>query len=492
MTRSTRFRLYGTAGLCVAALVAPFLFAGAVGAQNDATLEAFYEDTQVLRRIFHDQNFTPIRTIDEAKQADPNDVILFFLGSSRVEDFGDLEQFVRHGGAVIIATSNVVPDHRDRNQVARLTGWSLAAPRSDGSSERKQNENLFYQGRAHCPFVLAHPQLKAPFDNLFLAPGLDQRILVHVAANEPAYLANVRHSPRGVRLASLPAQPKDETAPDGSNSFFAFAVGGEVGDGRFLVVASHRLFLNRMMLPEDTDNVEFAENCLSILAARKDGKRRTKLLFVDRGLENPDFDVKLMQFDPLEHLPELIAAGIDQFGRWLPQIQANLARAEERDDFHRGLWQILEAHDITGYDLRRWGFVILSALFAVYGLYRIGGPGRYRLDRSAPLLPVAVAAHRPVVLLTDRRQKAMVENDNLWEAARAKVRNILTLAGVSERRTRRSRATGTDARRLVATPKSAAASAALVGAWRSAPGRRLCRRRRGCASTANWRISRRR
>ena len=40
--------------------------------------------------------------------------------------------------------------------------------------------------------------------------------------------------------------------------------------GRILLVADHSIFINMMMLPTDTDNVEFASNCLEYLRTCKE------------------------------------------------------------------------------------------------------------------------------------------------------------------------------------------------------------------------------
>src|SRR5260370_21341184 len=119
MTHRARFRLSGL-GLCVA-VVAAFLFTTSAGAQDEATLEKFYEGTEVLRRIFFDQGFEAMGSFDEAKREDPRNVILFFLGSNQIQAFVVLENFVQKVGAVVIAKSFPTTD-RGWPEVTTLSG----------------------------------------------------------------------------------------------------------------------------------------------------------------------------------------------------------------------------------------------------------------------------------------------------------------------------------------------------------------------------------
>jgi hypothetical protein len=429
MTHRARFRLsrFAAAGVAAALLCPTY-----AGAQDDATLEQYFNDTHVLRRIFFVQEYQPLQGFWELERHE-KEAIVFFLGSSGIDQLpGGLTNFVRNGGAVIIATTT--PTSFADRQIIDLTGQRVVGrpivyPRGPNETDR-----LCYQGKDHCPFLVPVANLPAPFDKLFHRPGTNES-LTRVAANDASrlYPAPGRPWPDHVRrVVSLPPGTAHDGATHIPSANLLFAVGGDLGYGRFLVLANHRLFLNRMMLPDDTDNVEFAQNCLSILSERPDGQRRTKLLFVQYGRPVTDFNVPFLEIDPLEHLPELIAAGIVEFGKWLPQLQINLARAEDRDDFHRGLWNILESKGVTGADVTRWVILTASGLFAVYGLFRIGTAGRHRLDPSAPLLTRAVAKQVPQDALSERRRQAMLDNNNLWEAARERARTALAAAGVEQ------------------------------------------------------------
>jgi hypothetical protein len=437
MTHRAPPRFSTLAARCVVALAIVSGFPVPAAAQTQEERERFYEGTEVLRRIFFDRDCTPIESFrDVLERENPKDVILFFLGSGGIERIDGLVDFVRSGGAVMIATSNPVRSRDAETAIAELTGLEIVGRRLVYPRDTSDPDRVCYEGKPHCPILLAGDPVSARFDRLFRAPGTGEPL--RVVANEPTYFSTVdrRRLPGNV-LAYLPpgAVFEDTRAPIGSgDGEIAVAVGGELGEGRFIVVANHRLFLNRMMLPQDTKNVEFARNCLSVLEARRDGGTRKKVLFVQYGHVNPNFNVPLKDLDiPIpDNLPEILAGGIVQLGKWLPQLQTNLAESQRRDEFRSGLWRVLKYHNITGADLMHWVVLVVSALFAVYGLVRIVGPGRYRLDPATPLLPSVVARHRPKTSLFERRRKEMLDNNNLWEAARDRARMVLLAAGVSE------------------------------------------------------------
>ena len=435
MIHRARFHLAWLPRVCIAALAAAFLLPARAGADPIEERERIYEGTEILRRIFHKRKFEAIEQFDDLKGDEKNSIV-FFLGSSGIDSIpGGLDDFVRAGGAVMIATNNPVGSRDARRQLAALTGLSVAGEPVVFPSEFHDTNELCYQGKAHCPWLVPLDPTGDAF-HLFVKPGTGETL--RVATNEPSYL----RSPRNELLRNvevLACLPPGGTIEGNRGRFQENTqltlVGGVVEKGRLLLLANHRLFLNRMMVPRDTYNVEFALNCLSMLEEREGG-RRSKLLFVEFGNINTKFDVPIRELPDLpDNLPELFAAGLLELGRRLPLLQAHLARAEEKDEFHSGLWRLLAAKGITGPDVLRWTFFIGSGLFAFYGLMRIFGPGRHRVDASTPLLPRVIEKHLPAGSLFERRRQAMLDNNNLWEAARDRARTVLLEAGVPEPRT---------------------------------------------------------
>ena len=139
----------------------------------------------------------------------------------------------------------------------------------------------------YCPFLQpvrdANPDL---FRNL--ANG--ESPLSIVASNAPSYLErdSQLQTPFLTGLASLPSNCLQEGTQSPSNISPLFAVGGDVGAGRVLVLADHSIFINEMMLPNDNGNVEFTYNCLEWL--RGDAKNgRNQVLFVVDGQIKSNF-----------------------------------------------------------------------------------------------------------------------------------------------------------------------------------------------------------
>jgi hypothetical protein len=413
-------------------------------AQDETAAErrrAMLEGTDVLRRIFHDQKYDPLDSFTDLKHAPEETVVVLLGGVQRIKDIPNgARDYLRRGGALLIA-SHFKPNRQiDEEMLAlagvRITGHTMMLePFAQDSG---------YQKRLHCPKVVPVNSGTA----LFRDPrGADS--LLNVVANSPSCLVHsdpeahlepgrgrlfrVIHSlPDGItELAHLP--DLCTVAPDHLREHSPlFAVGGRVEEkGRILVLADHRLFLNRMMLPEDTGNVEFAENCLKYLNPDRKPK---KLLFVDRGTINPDFDVPLK---PLPKLPDDIFNLIANFlGQRLLdadaktiQFEEEMTRFEENNGFNRKLWALMAAKNITPTDLAKWAMLVGSLLFLAWGLFRVGG-SRYRLAASTPLLSRFVSRHRPDSPLAVRRQRELLAGDSLYEPARTLARETFAAAGV--------------------------------------------------------------
>src|SRR5262249_30043110 len=117
-----------------------------------------------------------------------------------------------------------------------------------------------------------------------------------VATNDPSALIQ-GGLPDGIeRLATLPMLC--QTTGDFWNMRVRrplFMVGGELGEGRVLVLADHSIFINEMMLPNDNENVEFTIACVRWLRGDTTSKRgrRTKVLFVEEGQVQTKLEIPL-------------------------------------------------------------------------------------------------------------------------------------------------------------------------------------------------------
>jgi hypothetical protein len=219
-----------------------------------------------------------------------------------------------------------------------------------------------------------------------------------------------------------------------------FAVGGNLGKGRILVLADHSIFINRMILPRDNGNLEFAANCLHWLRGgvsslpeamkamnnargmREITGERDRLLCWDDGEVRTHFEVPLksVPITPPWGAEPAIVAAIDQA----------LARAEEQNAFNRNL---LEGLLDEGWTMRRLGksaLYLLTFAFLLLLGYRVVWRERYRIDLGVPRLARVVAQHEPKSSLLEQRRWAMLRAGNVWETAHQSARLCFQSAGI--------------------------------------------------------------
>jgi hypothetical protein len=411
------------AGLLVALLLAPAA-PGQTGPRPAPSSFAF--QTHVFRWLLSQLKFHPLQGFDPV--TDPADTVLVVLGDTSCLDRGHLpgglREFVAAGGACLVATDRkpASPAEAELEDAAGVT--------VTGRSLVDDEEDEVYRGLSFCPFLDPLPRA---LPDLFRGPRLDPRVRLRVATNAPSSL---RHGsddwPGSVRpLAFLPANVRDERMRPRRNRWLIggplFAAGGEVGRGRVLVLADHSLFINEMMLPEDTGNVEFTSNCLEWLRGERDA-RRHQVLFVEDGAVRTDLDVPLKEVPGLPPGAErAIVAGVDRA----------LADLQEQNAFNRGLWEWLGPPAVFARRALAFGTLLL----ALYLLYRAGVRGRYRPE-LAPLLARAVERHTPAATLLEQRGREAVGSGNLWEAARGVARAWVAALPAADARPPRVEADG--------------------------------------------------
>jgi hypothetical protein len=391
--------------LAVAALLAP-----AAPAPAQPARPPFGEGTHAFRRILHDLELEPLAGVPQLD--DPAHTLLIVLGETDVLDRvpGGLTQFLDAGGAALIATDRHVPHER------LMDGFGLTV---SGIPVRLLRDNpedsRCYRGLNECPLLLpGRNQSPALFGDARL-PGAADLSLHRVATNRPSYLKmeGALHAGLAV-LATLPAG----CAPVAEGRFIwrtpplPFAVGGEVGKGRLLVLADHSLFINDMMLQPDTDNIDFTYNCLDWL---RDGPKRNRVLFVEEGDIQTAFDIPLKDVPvPLPPLDALVPVADDALQNM------------ERDNLFNKV-----VLDFMPFDRFVAALVVLlSVALAVYGLYRLVR-SRHRVEVAAPLLDALLAKQPPAQSLMAERHRALLGHGNLWEPARALARQCFEAAGVA-------------------------------------------------------------
>jgi hypothetical protein len=438
--------------------------------------------TDAFRRLLFELRFQPVKTFAEL-QEEPSKSVLIVLGDPQCLDDRNfperLRGFIEKGGAVLIATDKATQGQAARHLLelagVTVTGETLVVTPSF--------LNQVYNGNGYCPFVQPMAN-SAPLGGsanvlgalaeligagqrpaLFRNPHPDQPDL-RVATNVSSRLKlQGLFLPSGIyRLAQLPScrdensfqeqvrfrgypgmsGPQNITPKMNGNAqqYDAplFAVGGKVGKGRVLVLADHSIFINRMILPRDTGNLEFAANCLHWLRGgasslpemmkaantpqglQQLAGERERVLFSDDGVVRTNFEVPLKSVPitpPLAAEPAIVAA-----------IDRALARAEDENSFNLNL---LEGFDDNGWTMNRLGRYALCLLTLAFLLllgYRFVWRERYRPDLGVPRLARVVAQHEPRASLLEQRRWALLRGGNVWETAHQSARLCFQSAGI--------------------------------------------------------------
>jgi hypothetical protein len=343
---------------------------------------------------------------------EPEKKILIVLGETEKLGRGfDLEEFVRRGGAVLLAT--------DRDCTFSLRPFGI---RVVGSRVRVTVSKFAYKQSPDCIFIQPYPQVGGQEVPLFSNLSFDGN-LSRVATNRPGYLARDGRLPLPV-LATFPpgcttsdghivpfhpsmrGRPPVPNAPD---AILPFAVGGTWGQGRILVLSDHSVFINEMMWQPDIENINFAYNCVDWLT---NGGQRTEVLFLEEGQVQKSFDVpvKVPPPPPLPPLKPLVEAA-----------DKGLGELERDNAFNRALHNAMR--ELTWLP-DRWnrGVIITSTvMLALLGLTRLS-QARHRKEKGPPLAASGVAPATGALSLFEQRQQALVQEGNYWETARALAR----------------------------------------------------------------------
>jgi hypothetical protein len=391
---------------------------------------ALLQGTHAFRRILFDIGLRPVGSFNDLKGVRPGKAVVIALGhAGPLWDLpGGLERFVRRGGAVMVATDQPILNQEVAAELARTAGVSVNGKTVVCQSIFDFRHGLIgrgcYHGLDYCPFL--QPSQGAQPD-LFSGP---QGGKLKVATNLPSFL----HPKTGFRLrrvrplAFLPPCcfsrdliPLEEEEP-------LFAVGGDRGAGRILVLADHSIFINQMMLPDDTNNVEFAEKCLLWLAGER--RQRNKVLLVEDGHIETRFDIPLEKVSiPPEKALEVLLARRNEL---LAEAGTALASAERQDAFNKSLFEWLNDLGYPPGKLAQAALFLLTLLLLLYGAYRLGVRARQRTEPTSPLLAQVVGGALPTAPILEQRHQALLRAGNLGEPAGQLARQWFASAGVAE------------------------------------------------------------
>jgi hypothetical protein len=368
------------------------------------------EDTHLFRRILQANGFQPLHHGGELLDA-PERTLFVVLGDTAclgINGEGWLREFLNEGGAVLIASDRVAPTGQVFAAIRSASGVALT---SDVFLP-PPHPGMLYRGRPDCPFL-------QPVGGRRLAllgdPTRNNDPPLQVVVSAPARLEPLKGGPASVVPVAI--LPRLLRGPE-----WLFAVGGDVGKGRILVLASPSVFSNEMIHsraddPQPRQNAEFAARCVRWLA----GGRRDRVLLFNEGVVQDDFTIPItLKNVPAPPLTEQQLVAL---------ADAGLHELEEQNAFNHGILQWLAEHNTPPQRLARWAVIALAVLALGYGVYRVGVKGRHKLDTNLPLLGAAVGGHIPQAVLLEQRAHTLHKTGNLWEVARELARQWFAAAG---------------------------------------------------------------
>src|SRR5262249_4226751 len=159
-----------------------------------------------------------------------------------------------------------------------------------------------------------------------------------------------------------------------------------------------------MLLRDDNANLPFAINCLTWVCGTS---QRKQVLFVEDGNIVTSFQESLaLPLPPPQALTALINKHLSEFERegLFNKLLLGALSPWIRPD------QILLA-----------AIGLLTLMLVGYGFLRLGKK-RHRFDRQVPRLSALLARQSTSAAVVELRHRAMLEEGNLWEAARALTR----------------------------------------------------------------------
>jgi hypothetical protein len=397
-----RARLSGSVrlGLCALSLLALAALTRPVRAQRVSL--RFAQGTHLFRRILHDLNLRPLRKWEQL-QEEPAEKLLIVLGETKSLNRQNLSDFVQDGGAVLVAT--------DRDCDLQPFGVEVVGDlvvTSDSTYAYKSSD---------CIFVRPRDKDSSLFENLTV-----QKKTSRVATNRPGYL-KPRKDCELQLLATFPygCYAEDTDVPrflSGDNltqylrkryrnKILPFAVGGDWGQGRILILSDHSVFINAMMWQPDIENFDFAYNCVNWLTQ---GGKRKQVLFLEEGEIQQTFEIPLKE-PPLPSLKAIVEA-----------VDKGLGELERDDAFNRAIQNAVTSLTSPTDKWLRAVIWISTAFLGMFALARLS-QARHRPEKTVP-----APAGMPFSNLFAQRHQSMKQEGNYWESARALARQGLESA----------------------------------------------------------------
>ena len=349
--------------------------------------------TDIFRRLLYEAGVSPLKNVRDVEN-EPEKKVLIVLGETDVLDPISLRDFVRRGGAALIATDRGTTRESALGSFrVTVDGREVLAPPGRGYRELRE-----------CAF-LDFPSRQSSSTAFRFRP--DER---GVVTNRPSFL-NTRALNLQV-FALLPSGCSVENEVR-TRDPLPFAVSGEVGKGRILVLADHSIFINQMLWLEDTQNLDFADACLDWLVESK----RTEALFFEEGKIQTRFDLQLNDLPPPTLPP------VEDI---LRSVNRGLVGLEDENRFNQVIANVLEK--IASPRFSRVLLIALTVGLGLVGLSRLS-LARHRTEPALPHLRKALTEQVTSAPIVEQRAGAMARHGSYYEPARALARQFYESIG---------------------------------------------------------------
>ncbi len=402
-------------GIALAFAASPIGFA-----QDDAKPRAAIpaNGTEILRALLKFQKLVPQENFDPFDRA-PGDLVVVLIGKR----FEHMPIFARklliNGGAVFIVTNenteltNFFPQINIVNGNTTVTGMDVECTRP----------RRCFRGEANSLFATILPppvpELAALIKTSRVVAQRPSALVRDVALNP--YLSHT--------LAEFPGNSRYRGGAELEDGAAIAAMSDPAQFGKAVVVADVGMFSNQMMIANEparpdggdtgTDNFVFSYFLTSYLATKRDGTKRTRVLFVENGKIVTDFDrVKLDAGNPfLGGIPPIPMPRRDKL---LEMIENKLNDGIEKLQ-DEGLPEAIVTKDKSGIvfaHIIEYVAVILGIAALVYLVSRMFG-SRTRAD-FVPSPKIELDGSGPLVL----RKRSALATGNIREPLRDHLRAL--------------------------------------------------------------------
>jgi len=393
------------------------------------------DGSEYFRFFFHRHSVSPLTRFEDAV-ANPADSIIVCTGDvgwiNRLNRGRDLAQYVRNGGAVLIATEGPCEtpfaNSWEQQFGVSISGRPLTAKADD-----------LYEAADGQVFVV--PVRRPAFDFAADSPfemfkGVRAAGPDAVTTNTPTELAFRQINPLQLtptQLATYPASAKgmfDNLAVAQRNNTFAASFQAPNGRGRLLVVADHGVFVNgQIRLTVDqatgditypTANKRFADQVIDWLQGPD--RSRTACLFMENGEPKSPFAVKADATpDMMPPIPPIA-----------PDVLINLLLRSANPVIGE-----LQNRARPNNALSRWpgpaairrAFLVFLSLVLLWLIWTRVGKATRGDDRSRWTSLAMLGGLLPKGSANKRKRADLIETGNVYEAARWRVRDRFNRLG---------------------------------------------------------------